>query len=113
MYITGLTDLDLGFQQKLLRDDIVKLADSLPLLRRLKLVNMKGGVNGLLLAMENRGKPQNIEHLELPWCSIRDLMVMGLHKTFKQLHTVDISGCVGVSNHALMSIQHLDRKSVV
>jgi len=105
-YCTNLTDFNLGFQH-VPRDSIVKMAEALPRLVRLKLVNMKEGVNGTILAMENRLFPQNIQQLELPWCSIRELMIMGLYKSFKNLDTIDLTGCLNVNNHSLMSLRHL------
>lgn len=102
-----LLDLDLGFQEGISRDAIVRLGDTQTSLQRLKLVNMKHGVNGAMLAFEHKTRPPPLEQLEFPWCSIRDLMVLGLAKTFKTLKSIDLTGCHEVSNHSLSSLKNM------
>lgn len=89
----NLSDLDLGFQESISRDAIVRLGTIQTHLQRLKLVNMKQGVNGAMLTFEHQPRPPPMEQLELPWCAIRDLMILGLAKTFKTLRSVDLTGC--------------------
>jgi hypothetical protein len=104
---TSLVDLDLGFQEGISRDAIVRLGETQTALQRLKLVNMKHGVNGAMLAFEHGPKPPPLEQLEFPWCSIRDLMVLGLPKTFKTLKSIDLTGCHEVSNHSLSTLSKM------
>jgi Leucine-rich repeat (LRR) protein len=131
--VTGLTDLDLGLQEKLDRDDIVRIGTQAPhtflfimftiveqivttqygvgevqtRLRKLKIVNGKQGVNGALLTLEHQLNPPSLESIELPWCSIRDLMIHGLSKTFRTLQAIDLTGCHEISNHTLMGLRQV------
>jgi hypothetical protein len=105
--VTGLTDLDLGLQENLDRDDIVRIGEVQTRLRKLKIVNGKQGVNGALLTLEHQLNPPALESLELPWCSIRDLMIHGLSKTFRTLQAIDLTGCHEISNHTLMGLRQL------
>lgn len=86
-----LSDLNVGIVIDLKdREILVTLAERLPHLTRLKLVNALNGINGALISMQKTRVP--IQHLEVPWCSVRDIVVHGLSSAFPNLHTIDLTG---------------------
>lgn len=90
LYAPHLSDLDVGTVTLEDRAVLLQLAERLPHLTRLKLVNAQNGINGALISMQKARVP--MMHLEVPWCSVRDIVVHGLGTAFPLLHTIDLTG---------------------
>lgn len=90
LYAPHLSDLDVGTVTLEDRAVLLQLAERLPHLTRLKLVNAQNGINGALISMQKARVP--MMHLEVPWCSVRDIVVHGLGMAFPLLHTIDLTG---------------------
>ena len=89
-YAPHLSDLDVGTVTLDDRAILLQLAERLPHLTRLKLVNAQNGINGALISMQKARVP--MMHLEVPWCSVRDIVVHGLGTSFPMLQTIDLTG---------------------
>lgn len=89
-YAPHLSDLDVGTVTLDDRAILLLLAERLPHLTRLKLVNAQNGINGALISMQKARVP--MMHLEVPWCSVRDIVVHGLGSAFPMLQSIDLTG---------------------
>lgn len=102
-YAPHLSDFDAGTVTLDDRQSLLQLAEKLPHLTRLKLVNAQNGINGAIIQMQKAFAP--MKHLELPWCSVRDMVVGQLGMHFPDLMTIDLSG-TQLYNAAIEKIKH-------